>query len=153
MQITSSLAPSSSTNSWMGRKRSEKPDTHLYFQALNDMLNGALPYPANEEKQQSYFKLLYAVIRSIVDRPTDKTIHVIESCLQLFYTRIHNFEQFVYQDYKYWYEYFAKSSLSLEKYGQVAEGYAIRSFYRTIGRALRKDNTPKAKEVFVVKIL
>lgn len=137
----------------MGRKRSETPDTHLYFQALNDMLDGAIPYPTNEEIRQNYFGLLYTVIRGIIDEPNDRAKHLIESCLQLFYTRILNFEKFVYQDYEYWYKFFAQSNLAREKYGQVAEGYATRSFYRTIGRALRKDNSPNAKKVFLVSPL
>lgn len=104
-------------------------------------MNSVLPYPTNGEYQRQYFEALYIdVIKYIIGKDINDQIirSTVESCLQLFYTRIHHFKTFVFNDYEYWCNFISRSDAATEK------------FWRTIGRTLEKENDPDKRKAFSV---
>ncbi|KAF3420393.1 hypothetical protein E2986_10308 [Frieseomelitta varia] len=117
----------------------------LYFDAFSNILS-KLP----EKMEKKYYKELYIWVKEL-SNPKKYSVKKVSmrSAINLLSKHIDLFSNFIYCDYKYWYDLL--TNLAQDKNVQCSEcgQYALRSFYRIIGKILKSKSSEADKAVFL----
>lgn len=101
--------------------------------------------------EEKYYKELYIWVKELSD-PKKYSVKKVSmrSAINLLSKHIDLFSNFIYCDYKYWYDLLI--NLAQDKNVQCSEcgQYALRGFYRIIGKILKSKSSEADKAIFLV---
>lgn len=121
------------------------------FQVYLDALSNILTELPKEMEIEKYYEELYNWIKEL-SNPKKYSIKKVsmKSAINLLSKHMYLFREFVYCDYKYWYDLLI--TFAQDKNVQCSEcgQHALKSFYQVMGNTLKHKSSDDDKAIFLV---